>query len=349
MRSTESLILCLIAFLVLGCNGSKNLSTQQPLTGLTTLAPNYGQLEYWAAHPEKYDLSDSTPAPYLPLIKDTSVNVFFIHPTTYTNKKSIEHKPYTTEYWNASISDEALNNKTDNTTILNQASVFNRHLVFAPRYRQAHIQSFYLPDSIAAPFFDTAYADIKAAFLYFLEHHTGSKPFIIAAHSQGTLHAGRLIRELIEGKALAQKMVAAYIIGLAVPVHYFKQLSPCTEAGQTGCFVAWRTYKRGYEPQSVKEEKFQSVVVNPVSWTTDTLFVPRSQQLGAVLFKFNKPSPANVSTQIHGNVLWSTKPRFFGNLFFTTKNYHIGDINLFWKDIRNNVDVRVKAYQQKFK
>jgi pimeloyl-ACP methyl ester carboxylesterase len=325
--------------------------TSQPLENQQTGSslPAYEQLHYWAAHPLKHDPSDSTPLPYLPVEKDSSVNVFFIHPTTFTSKKAIANKPYTTSYWNASLLHQSLNIQTDNSTILNQASAFNRYPVYAPRYRQAHLQSFYLPDSIAAPFFDTAYADIKSAFLYFLHHHAGQKPFIIASHSQGTLHAGRLIRELIEGKALAQKMIAAYIVGLAVPEHYFEQLPPCTKPDQTGCFVTWRTFKRGYVPQSVKEEKFKSVVVNPVSWTTDTLFVPRSQQLGAVLFKFNKPSPANVSTQIHGNVLWSTKPRFAGNIFFTTKNYHIGDINLFWKDIRNNVDTRVRAYQQQFK
>lgn len=75
----------------------------------------------------------------------------------------------------------------------------------------------------------------------------------------------------------------------------------------------------------------------------DSLPAPRSLNKGAVLFRFNQPSKG-VSAKVHGNILWASKPKFFGSLFFTKKNYHIGDINLFWKNIRDNIDERVKAY-----
>jgi hypothetical protein len=52
-----------------------------------------------------------------------------------------------------------------------------------------------------------------------------------------------------------------------------------------------------------------------------------------------------VGAGIHGNILWSSKPRFFGNIFFTRKNYHIGDINLFWKNIRDNVAQQTAGYK----
>jgi len=99
----------------------------------------------------------------------------------------------------------------------------------------------------------------------------------------------------------------------------------------------------------VLAEKEPSHVVNPISWRTDKDWVSRKEQKGAVLYRFNKPKANNVGAGIHGNVLWSDKPRFFGNLFFTQKNYHIGDINLFWKDIRDNVDLRVEAYRARNK
>jgi len=229
--------------------------------------------------------------------------------------------------------------------MLNQASVFNRFELFAPRYRQAHISSFYINDSIAQSFFDTAYADIERAFMLFLQT-IGNKPFIIASHSQGTLHAGRLLKAQVEEKPLQKKLIAAYIIGLPVPEQYFTQLPACTTPNQTGCFVSWRTFKKGHVPEFVQRENFKAVVVNPLTWMMDTMPVPRSQSKGAVLYKFNHPKPHNVATQIQGNILWSSKPRFLGNWFFTTKNYHIGDINLFWKDIRDNAMDRVKAYKQ---
>lgn len=328
--------------LLQACAGSRPLPDA---SSASRLAPNYNSLGMWAAHPWKRDPSDSTPRPYITNRKDTMVDVFFIHPTTYTQDDAVANKPYTIQYWNASVLDEALNNKTDESSILNQASPFNVYRVFAPRYRQAHIKSFSLPDSISKSFFDTAYADVKNAFEYYLDHFNQGRPFIIASHSQGTLHAGRLIRELIEEKPLQHQMVAAYIIGLAVPVSYFKTLPLCDNPEGTGCFVSWRTYKKGYVPPRVSAEKEKSYVVNPISWRTDSAWISRKQQKGAVLYQFNKPKAQNVGAGIHGNVLWSDKPRFFGNLFFTQKNYHVGDINLFWKDIRDNVDLRVNAYR----
>ena len=99
--------------------------------------PDYSNLQYWAAHPDKYDPSDSVPAPlrasYAPSDK---VDIFFVHPTTYLDSA----RPYG---WSASFNDYKTNLKTDYPTLLNQASVFNEAgRIFAPRYRQAHIKSY---------------------------------------------------------------------------------------------------------------------------------------------------------------------------------------------------------------
>ncbi len=301
--------------------------------------PDYGNLDYWAAHPWKKDPSDSVPKPlklyYQP---DSTVDVFFIHPTTLTSNSDPR--------WNADIDDAALNARTDYTTILYQASVFNEKCrVFAPRYRQAHIRSFYVADSISAPYFDIAYEDIKAAFIYYLTNYNHGRPIIIASHSQGTKHAGRLLKEFFEGRPLQKKLVCAYIIGLPIPTTYFTILQPCKDSLSTGCFVGWRTFKSGYiEPNFIAKETFKSVVINPLSWTSDTGYFSSSYNKGGILKKFNKLIPKTVSTQIHENVLWTSKPNVFGKILFTKKNYHIGDINLFYMNIRENVAARINAY-----
>ncbi len=41
----------------------------------------------------------------------------------------------------------------------------------------------------------------------------GDRPFILAGHSQGTFHAARLLGERIAGTPLAEKMVAACLVG----------------------------------------------------------------------------------------------------------------------------------------
>nr|AUN35581.1 hypothetical protein [uncultured bacterium] len=264
-------------------------------------------------------------------------DVFFIHPTTLTD--------YADSSWNAAIDNTAINSKTDRSTILYQASVFNESCrVFAPRYRQAHIKAFFISKEESEKYFDTAYTDIKTAFEYYLEHYNNGKPIIIASHSQGTLHAGRLLKDFFEGKPLLNKLVCAYIIGLPVPEDYFSSLRPCNDSLATGCFVSWRTFKSGYEPELVKEEKFKAVVVNPLSWTLSDEYFSASYNKGGVLQNFDKITSHVVSAQIHNNVLWTSKPDVFGKILLTNKNYHIGDINLFYMNIRENIKSRIHSY-----
>jgi hypothetical protein len=301
--------------------------------------PDYSDLHYWAAHPWKKDPSDSVPQPLrASYVQDSAVDVFFIYPTTLTSGKDTS--------WNAAIDDAKINAKTDYSTILYQASVFNEQCrVFAPRYRQAHYRAFFTKDSIAAPYFDIAYNDIRNAFLYYLEHFNNGRPFIIASHSQGTKHAARLIKEFIEGKSLSNRFVCAYIIGMPIQENYFTVLKPCKDAASTDCYISWRTFKRNYEgPEFIAKENFKSVVINPLTWTSDSVYVPAYLNKGGILLKFNKLAPHVVSTQVHHNILWSSKPNFFGKIFLTSKNYHIGDINLFYMNIRENVRTRINAF-----
>ncbi len=74
------------------------------------------------------------------------------------------------------------------------------------------------------------------------------------------------------------------------------------------------------------------------------LFCKKKNNKGGVLLKFNKIVPHVVNAQIHNNILWTSKPDVFGKLFFTKKNFHAGDINLFYINIRENVRNRIKVY-----
>ena len=343
--------LLLSVIIALGsCSSSKTLPVTNEMPHVGNAVPDYNDLYYWAAHPYKKDPSDSTPDPYRNFEKDSTADVFFIYPTSYVNYTAVNelllHDTAEQKRWNASVNDAVLNARTDQSSILFQASAFNHYRVFAPRYRQAHLKAFYINDSLSKPFFDTAYEDVKNAFEFYLQHYNNGRPFIIASHSQGTLHAGRLIKDVLEHTPLMNKMIAAYIIGLPVPENYFSECKPCSTATQTNCFVSWRTFRTNFVAPWVAKEKYKAVVVNPLTWTLDTLTASKKLNRGAVLFKFNKPMSKAVSATIHNNVLWASKPHFLGSIFYTSKNYHIGDINLFWKNIRDNVDDRVRVYKQ---
>lgn len=304
--------------------------------------PDYRELNYWAAHPFKQDPSDNVPQQLQGQAGDSLADVFFIYPTSYTDMKIPEG-------WNAGIDNEVLNEKTDNGSILYQASVFNKYCrVFAPRYRQANLLAFFSKDKEASDAaLDTAYSDVKKAFEYYLENYNQGRPVIIASHSQGTLHAGRLLKEFFEGKPLQKQLVCAYIIGLPVFFDYFSTLKPCGDSTATGCFVSWRTFQEGYMAPFILNEKRKAYVINPLTWTMDTSLVPATLNKGGVLRNFNKVIPRLVHAQIHGNVLWVNKPHFLGSIFLKTKNYHIADYNLFYENIRENVGTRIKVFLDK--
>jgi hypothetical protein len=299
--------------------------------------PDYANLDYWAAHPWKKDPSDSVPKPlvknYMP---DSVVDVFFIHPTTLTSNEDAR--------MNADIYDAALNARTDYSSILFQASVFNELRVFAPRYRQAHLRAYYIQDTAAAlRAFDTAYADVRAAFRFFLDSFNNGRPIIIASHSQGSTHAIRLLKEFFDGTLLANRLVVAYIPGMNIPLNAFSKLKPCADSVQTGCFCGWRTYRQGHDPQ-MQQRYRSSHVTNPLNWTTGQAYAPASENQGAVLRNFNKVFRHVADAQVHEGILWVRRPKFPGSFLYRTSNYHVGDINLFYLNIRSNIQTRIRAF-----
>lgn len=304
-------------------------------------SPDYNNLYYWAAHPWKWDPSDSIPGPLRLEPVDSSADVFFLHPTTYTRK--VKFKDH-----NASIDDDYINAKTDYSAILYQASVFNQQCrVFAPRYRQAHITTFFTKESeTTQQIFELAYTDIKSAFEYYLQHWNNGRPIIIASHSQGSMMAERLLKDYFEDKPLQNKLVVAYIIGWAVPKEYFTTLKMCSDSLQTGCICGWRTFRKGYVPFFFKNEKGNSYVTNPLTWTTDNIYTPKELNKGSVLVKFNKVYKQTTDAQISNGFLYVSRPKFPWSFLYLSGNYHPGDINLYYLNIRENVRQRIQAFNK---
>lgn len=331
--------LILLLFLLSAC-ADKYLAYRHkyPFTA-TDGKPDYSNTDYWAAHPDKWDPSDSVPKPLHAYPRDSSVDVFFLHPTTFTKKSDAGQS-------NARIDDAYINAKTDYSTILYQASVFNEQCrVFAPRYRQAHIQNFYSADSLKAhAAFELAYTDIRDAFAYYLSHYNKGRPFIIAGHSQGALLSERLLKEEVEGKPLMRQLVAAYIAGWPVPAGYFTTLKVCTDSLQTGCFCSWRTFKSGYRPAYLEKEQPGVQVTNPISWTTTGEDISRQYNKGAVI-RFNKLYKASTGARISAGLLYTKRPRFPWSFLYRSKNYHVGDINLYYLNIRENIKTRIRQFR----
>ncbi len=325
-------------------NGCASVASKLPKTAFapaqTPAKPNYADLKNWAAHPDVHDFADSIPENSG--LKDeqstAQVDVFFVHPTTYTLTKD-------NPIWNGDVNDPILNGKTDKGTILFQASIFNgAGKIYSPRYRQAYYGVYVSPDSASnRQALALAYEDVKAAFAYYLKNWNNGRPIIIAAHSQGTQHAAHLMKDFFEGTNLKNRLVVAYLVGMPVPKNLYSDIKPCDRPEQTGCFCSWRTFLTGFEPKNRPlSDNFS--VVNPLSMTTENGLISKDFHKGSVLIGFKKMPEKNINAETHKGILWVSKPKFRGSFFYRTPNYHIADYNLFYFNVREDVKNRVGLF-----
>ena len=298
-------------------------------------APDYTRQQAWIAFPGVKDSSDLTPQGVEPVAVDQGpADVFWVYPTLWYKRTA----------WNADLRNEKLNQDIRTGSIKYQSSVFNAAgRIFSPYYRQMAMGGFFCKDTAdTRKALDLAYGDVKAAFEYYLQHYNNGRPVIIAGHSQGALHATRLVREYVGGKALQQQLVAAYLIGYPFQAKDLGGVPVCANARQTGCATGWYTWRKGAIPEGIDGFYRNAVIVNPITWTSDTLPTDPALHQGMVLRNFRTTEPGKISTSIYRTILWCDNP-IPGS---TVKNYHIGDVNIFWMNIRSNSLLRLEAWQE---
>ena len=319
-------------------------------------APDYADPTSWAALPDRADNADRVPEGETDRQSTASVDVFFIHPTTY----------YKDDNWNQPIGDAAANDITDNAVLPGQASAYNAAgRVYVPRYRQATLGVFLTKskeDSYKA--LDLAYSDVSRAFQHFLDNHNDGRPIIIASHSQGTRHAIRLLADFFAGKPLADRLVAAYAIGFAIPTDHFERtlvgIPPCHTATDTGCLIGYATMVDGGDIAKLGNETFIPYgdiyepndgktfhCTNPLTWTTSSRRASAADHVGAVKWRRGVDEPPSIDRQ-YVKAAWCDQALFveLPDRKYRTlgKNLHLADYALFYMDIRDNAVARSAAF-----
>jgi len=291
---------------------------------------DYNDEKNWAFRSDKHDFNRLIPKNYsINIDKKINVSVFFIHPTTLFSSKK----------WNADTS-HFLNNDIIDLCLENQASVFAGITdLYVPHYREMHIYSY--TDTInGIKAFNIAYNDIEKSFKYFLKNKKTDK-FIIAAHSQGTNHAKKLINEYIYTKVdLRRELIMSYLIGMDINKNEML-IDLCQNPTQLNCFLNWRSFNESYYPNDWNYGE-NYISTNPITYTNDTLWSDKKQHDG-ILFPNQKIFlKRSISVRNEKGLLWIS---FDNNLIlnnFKKKSYHNADFNLFWVNIRQNLIKRLE-------
>jgi len=332
-----------------------------PLDDARTLAVpplDYADPTSWIAGPAGPGPSAALPRGATPAARDPAADVFFIHPTTDRGGPN---------KWTMDPRDAAAGKWVDESVVARQASVFSGCCrVFAPRYRAATAAALFNP-VMRDKAFDLAYGDVERAFDEFLARYSDGRPFIIAGHSQGSLHAARLLETRIEGTPLQRRLVAAYVVGMNLAEgdfgRRFHHIGICRTPRETGCVVQWNSLLAGSEltkvvaySQSSFIQKYgdipgkQTVCVNPLTFDVNRPAAPASASLGAVSGApgFGPLDPlrsgAVAARCDQGELVVTIAPDLSldplpgGGVM----RYH--DYGLFYADIRANAVLRVAEY-----
>jgi Protein of unknown function (DUF3089) len=126
-----------------------------------------------------------------------------------------------------------------------QAQRFStRCRVYVPLYRQVTAAGVTLAgqthDTSA---YETAYSDVRDAWLDYLGNDNHGRGVVLIGHSQGSRMLRALIRKEIDQKpAVRRLLVSAIIPGANANTNDFSNIRPCERAAQTGCVISYSTF-----------------------------------------------------------------------------------------------------------
>ena len=291
---------------------------------------DYSKIKNWAFRNDYDDEIKLLPRNYIDSFqKKTDINVFFIHPTTL----------YSSNNWNSDTS-SFRKDRIIKLSLQNQASCFSGICnIYAPNYRQMHIYS-YIDTINGYKAYDLAYNDILQAFKYFINYLNNDNYFILAGHSQGTNHAMRLINEYIHyDKYISDKLLLSYLIGMDVK-RSFSTIPPCNSEDDLFCFLSWRTFAENNYPDNWDYGN-HIFSINPISWDINEDESFFKDHMGILLPNKRLLFKNTLSVFNKDGLLFLKKPKNFLLNLYPSKNYHPGDFNLYWENIRDNLKIRL--------
>ncbi len=272
--------------------------------GLFIAHPGYSkEKQHEKIIPTDYSKADhwlSLPAPV------KAVDVFYVYPTVWGNKSTPDNPkapvdPKAIPHICA-ITDTSMV-KGARLTFETQATAFETvGNLYAPYYRQANVPS------IMGNVKKEPLHDVKAAFDYYIKHFNNGRPFILAAHSQGSGILMLLLPDIARNPKVYNRMIAAYLIGGHVQQLFLdnankgipnqsQKLKFATGPNDTGVIISFNTRSPMWRDRYQKSALAVSpdLVINPITWTRDETVATTAQGLGSLMPYNDNVEPGHLS------------------------------------------------------
>lgn len=258
---------------------------------------------------------------------------------------------------NMSLTDE--NIKGNFTGALNmQRGIYEKNCrMYAPYYRQATLADYTLPRQDAAAYFDLAYSDVRAAFLYYMHHENNGRPFVLSGFSQGAEMCLRLLKEFGNTDFVKNNMVACYAIGWRFTPQLAKQypyIRAAQSADDLGTVIMFNSEAPEVTSSLMVPHGEKSFCINPLNWRTDGTMADKALNSGACFtdysgsIKREVPQLTGCCIDTERGVLKVTdidKKQYPPVLsIFTDGIYHLYDYQFFYRNLQQNVGLRINTF-----
>ena len=260
---------------------------------------------------------------------------------------------------NMSLTDE--NIKGNFTGALNmQRGIYEKNCrMYAPYYRQAVLADYDLPANEAEPYFNFAYKDVRAAFVYYMQHENNGRPFVLAGFSQGAEMCLRLLKEFGNEDFVKNNMVACYAIGWRFTpqeAEKYPYIQPAKCADDLGKVIIFNSEAPEVTSSAIVPEGVKSFAINPLTWSCGSQKAPKTLNAGACFTDYSGAVVREVP-QLTGCYIDSVrgtlkvtnvdKKEFVPGLpLFSEGVYHIYDYQFFYRNLQQNVNLRIKTFME---
>ena len=193
---------------------------------------------------------------------DPAIDCFYAYPTASDDP--------------APNADFEVNNSEVDTVRAQTAQYASVCRMFAPAYRQVPLVAVTSGDPAAR---QLAYDDVLDAFKTYMAQENEGRGVVLLGHSQGAGILQRIMSaEMDTNPDVRRLLVSALLMGTSVAVPpgekvggQFKEIPACTEAGETGCVIAYAGFPADQPPTPAggsffgraREEGMQALCVNP--------------------------------------------------------------------------------------
>lgn len=241
-----------------------------------------------------------------------------------------------------------------------ERGIYEQHCrMYAPYYRQATLADYTLPRQDAAAYFDLAYSDVRAAFLYYMHHENNGRPFVLSGFSQGAEMCLRLLKEFGNEDFVKDNMVACYAIGWRFTPQEaaeYPYIQPAKGADDLGKVIIFNSEAPEVTSSAMVPEGVKSFAINPLTWNCGTQKAPKTLNAGACFTDYSGAVVREVP-QLTGCYIDSVrgtlkvtdvdKKEFVPGLpLFSEGVYHIYDYQFFYRNLQQNVNLRIKTFME---